>query len=132
MRFFILTLALWATEAIAVAPWPEDVLYRELLWVADNAGLDFGNDHGPWLGWVGRGTPLQVQNKFQITRIVLYCSNVERDPTGSPSVARVCEGQQVAAYKRIVNGNASRVLIVNCIMDNYVYIEQCIAAAQAP
>ncbi|MGO9076104.1 MAG: hypothetical protein ACLQEI_18300 [Terriglobales bacterium] len=112
---------------------------QDLLWIADHIGLDFGNDRGPSTGWVARGTMQQQMNKFTITKISLYCTTNPgaKKPNGDPDreyldygvSVRSCENQEIAAYKKIITGNAPRSVIENCTNSGYYWTELCVEAA---
>jgi len=101
--------------------------HRESLWVSSKANLDVG----------GRSpTSAQMKNRITADKIVLYCArkaNSGESGGNRPLLWdwRWCEGEEAAAYNRLVTGNefpnAGRAALLGCAnVESYVYLERCI------
>lgn len=156
MALLICPICCQASES-APQGWLTEHFMEEVTWVADELRLDVGGDSGPLRGWSLRGTRSQKENKKTVVAIVNYCATAASAQIGDipeslrnfPSQAaaarqsyeqaslvawRLCEGNETAAYRRLISGNEFKDvdprIIKTCSAipgsDSYVTIELCI------
>ncbi len=113
--------------------------HQESLWVANRANLEIGDDRGP-SSWPSSAASAQMKNRITADRIVLYCARkTNSGESHNRSLLwdlRWCEGEEAAAYNRLVSGNefptAGRGIVLGCAdVDSYVYLERCVETLTA-